>query len=126
MAFTLVYFLTFLVLFVQSFCLVHVHPKPLPPPPFYITPTTFRKYLELDNLALELSAIYVFGDSFLDAGNNNFLETIVKANFLPYGIDFGGVPTGRVTNGRTVADFIGMGALFFCIVCYFARNPFVL
>ena len=86
----------------------------------------FRKYLALDNLTLQLLAIYVFRDSFLDTDDNNFLTAIVKAKFLPYGIDFGGVPTGRVTNGRTVADFIGMGALFFCIVCYFARNPFVL
>ncbi|XP_021721589.1 GDSL esterase/lipase At1g29660-like [Chenopodium quinoa] len=32
---------------------------------------------------------------------------MAKANYSPYGVDFpGGVPTGRFTNGRTIADFI--------------------
>ncbi|WOL06281.1 GDSL esterase/lipase [Canna indica] len=52
---------------------------------------------------------FVFGDSLVDAGNNNYLFTISKANSPPYGIDFapsGGQPTGRFTNGRTVSDII--------------------
>ncbi|XP_022760105.1 GDSL esterase/lipase 7-like [Durio zibethinus] len=71
--------------------------------PFHPTETS-------ENLSLRLPALYVFGDSYIDAGNNNFLDTITKANFLPYGIDFGGVPTGRATNGRTVVDFIAQVA----------------
>ncbi|KAI3938779.1 hypothetical protein MKW98_011931 [Papaver atlanticum] len=51
-------------------------------------------------------AIYVFGDSLLDSGNNNFLQTQTKANFTPYGVDFPGEPTGRFTNGATGGDFI--------------------
>ncbi|KAK4586485.1 hypothetical protein RGQ29_023572 [Quercus rubra] len=51
-------------------------------------------------------AIFVFGDSLLDAGNNNYILTLSKANYVPNGIDFG-MPTGRFTNGRTVADIIG-------------------
>ncbi|XP_057447772.1 GDSL esterase/lipase 7-like [Lotus japonicus] len=52
-------------------------------------------------------ALYVFGDSLLDSGNNNFLPTMAKANFFPYGSNFAGeTATGRFTNGRTVADFI--------------------
>ncbi|XP_050226884.1 GDSL esterase/lipase 7-like [Mercurialis annua] len=51
-------------------------------------------------------ALYVFGDSLFDNGNNNFLPTFAKANFLPYGVDFAHGVTGRFTNGRTVADFI--------------------
>ncbi|XP_010265515.1 PREDICTED: GDSL esterase/lipase 7-like [Nelumbo nucifera] len=51
-------------------------------------------------------ALYVFGDSLLDSGNNNFLPTIAKANYLPYGVDFAGGVTGRFTNGKTVADYI--------------------
>lgn len=58
-------------------------------------------------------ALYVFGDSLLDSGNNNFLPTIAKANFLPYGDDFSQGSTGRFTNGRTVADFIGTLFFFF-------------
>jgi hypothetical protein len=52
----------------------------------------------------------VFGDSLVDAGNNDYLFTLSKADSPPYGIDFkpsGGQPTGRFTNGRTITDLIG-------------------
>ena len=58
-----------------------------------------------------LGASYIFGDSLVGAGNNNFLPTLSKANIKPNGIDFkqsGGQPTGRYTNGRTIGDIIGM------------------
>ncbi|KAL5153187.1 GDSL esterase/lipase 7 [Glycine soja] len=51
-------------------------------------------------------ALYVFGDSLMDSGNNNFMPTFAKANYLPYGVDFPKGSTGRFTNGKTVADFI--------------------
>ncbi|KAI3797000.1 hypothetical protein L1987_39688 [Smallanthus sonchifolius] len=52
-------------------------------------------------------AVMAFGDSFMDSGNNNFRETLVKADFPPYGKDFvGGKPTGRFSNGKTLADYI--------------------
>ncbi|XP_040383553.1 GDSL esterase/lipase At2g04570-like isoform X2 [Oryza brachyantha] len=52
-------------------------------------------------------AIIVFGDSTVDAGNNNDIPTVFKANFPPYGRDFdGGVATGRFSNGRLVTDFL--------------------
>ena len=54
----------------------------------------------------QIPAMYVFGDSLVDCGNNNYLPGTGKANFLPYGIDFGR-PTGRFTNGKTVVDFLG-------------------
>ncbi|XP_058111794.1 GDSL esterase/lipase 7-like [Magnolia sinica] len=41
-----------------------------------------------------------------DAGNNNYLDTMAKANMLPYGVDFPNGNTGRFTNGKTVIDFI--------------------
>jgi hypothetical protein len=53
---------------------------------------------------------FVFGDSLVDAGNNDYLFTLSKADSPPYGIDFkpsGGQPTGRFTNGRTITDLIG-------------------
>ncbi|XP_072148257.1 GDSL esterase/lipase At2g42990 [Setaria viridis] len=54
----------------------------------------------------KVSAIIVFGDSTVDAGNNNFIPTIAKGNFPPYGRDFdGGVATGRFSNGRLATDF---------------------
>ncbi|OMP14253.1 Lipase, GDSL [Corchorus olitorius] len=52
-------------------------------------------------------AIIVFGDSSVDAGNNNYIPTIARSNFEPYGRDFnGGFPTGRFSNGRIATDFI--------------------
>ncbi|EOX99898.1 GDSL-motif lipase/hydrolase 6 [Theobroma cacao] len=52
-------------------------------------------------------AIFIFGDSIFDAGNNHFNKNCsVQADFSPYGSTFFHQPTGRFTNGRTVADFI--------------------
>ncbi|XP_052205338.1 GDSL esterase/lipase At2g23540-like [Diospyros lotus] len=59
---------------------------------------------------LGLGASFVFGDSLVDAGNNNYLQTLSRANIRPNGIDFkpsNGNPTGRYTNGRTIGDIIG-------------------
>lgn len=53
-------------------------------------------------------ALYVFGDSNVDPGNNNLLDTHAKSNYAPYGVDFpNGLITGRPTNGYNVADFFG-------------------
>ncbi|THG10631.1 hypothetical protein TEA_024599 [Camellia sinensis var. sinensis] len=52
-------------------------------------------------------AVIAFGDSIVDQGNNNVIETIIKCNFPPYGKDFVGGPTGRFCNGKTPADLIG-------------------
>lgn len=53
-------------------------------------------------------ALIVFGDSIVDPGNNNNLNTIAKCNFPPYGRDFiGKKPTGRFSNGRIPPDIIG-------------------
>ncbi|KAF7096280.1 hypothetical protein CFC21_098250 [Triticum aestivum] len=49
-------------------------------------------------------ALFVFGDSLLDSGNNNNLASLAKANYLPYGIDFAAGPTGRFCNGYTIVD----------------------
>ncbi|KAI5683778.1 hypothetical protein M9H77_05006 [Catharanthus roseus] len=52
---------------------------------------------------------FIFGDSLSDVGNNEYLsKSLAKANLPWYGIDFGdGLPNGRFSNGRTVADIIG-------------------
>ena len=78
-------------------------------PPFNVTQKSLLKFLKLGGtIKFNVSALYVFGDSTVDSGNNNFLITQAKANYIPYGVDFGdGKPTGRYTNGRTEADFIG-------------------
>ncbi|KAJ1391172.1 SGNH hydrolase superfamily [Sesbania bispinosa] len=51
-------------------------------------------------------ALFVFGDSLVEVGNNNFLRTVARANYYPYGIDNGG-PTGRFSNGYCLIDYIG-------------------
>ncbi|XP_075112314.1 GDSL esterase/lipase At5g45960 [Nicotiana tabacum] len=54
-----------------------------------------------------VSAVLVFGDSTVDSGNNNYISTISKCDFPPYGRDFlNHIPTGRFTNGRLVTDYI--------------------
>lgn len=59
--------------------------------------------------AKKISAIFMFGDSIVDPGNNNHRFTEAKANFPPYGQDFpGGVATGRFSNGLVPGDLLGM------------------
>lgn len=53
-------------------------------------------------------ALYVFGDSLFDSGNNNLLPTVSRADFKPYGVNFVEGDTGRFSNGRLVPDFIGI------------------
>ena len=55
----------------------------------------------------QVPAMFVFGDSLVDDGNNNFLTSLAKANYYPYGIDFNGGSSGRFTNGRTIVDMLG-------------------
>ncbi|CAA2970450.1 GDSL esterase lipase At5g03820-like [Olea europaea subsp. europaea] len=51
-------------------------------------------------------ALCIFGDSVVDVGNNNNLQTLIKANFPPYGRDFvTHNPTGRFCNGKLATDF---------------------
>nr|GMC84552.1 GDSL esterase/lipase 1-like [Ipomoea batatas] len=53
-------------------------------------------------------ALFVFGDSLFDPGNNNYINTTTdfQANFWPYGQSFFKYPTGRFSDGRLVPDFI--------------------
>ena len=52
-------------------------------------------------------AILIFGDSTVDTGNNNFIPTVSKGNYFPYGKDFPGyVATGRFSNGKLMPDMI--------------------
>lgn len=77
-----------LVLFVMLCSLIHLEPRAVRCEP-------------------QVPCYFIFGDSVFDAGNNNYLQSQAKANYLPYGIDFPQGPTGRFTNGKTIGDFIG-------------------
>jgi len=53
------------------------------------------------------TANFIFGDSLVDAGNNDYLSSLAKANYQPYGIDTSDhKPTGRFCNGRIVPDLM--------------------
>ncbi|XP_030515025.1 GDSL esterase/lipase At4g28780-like isoform X2 [Rhodamnia argentea] len=52
-------------------------------------------------------AFFVFGDSLVDSGNNNYLATTARADSPPYGIDYPTHrPTGRFSNGFNIPDII--------------------
>lgn len=66
-----------------------------------------QSLLLLAQTEAKVPAIIVFGDSSVDAGNNNHIPTVARSDFQPYGRDFnGGKPTGRFSNGRIPTDFI--------------------
>ncbi|GLU22518.1 hypothetical protein SLE2022_385870 [Rubroshorea leprosula] len=51
-------------------------------------------------------AMFVFGDSLFDPGNNNYVpSTNARSNFPPYGETFFRYPTGRDCDGRILPDF---------------------
>ncbi|MCD7465485.1 hypothetical protein HAX54_001407 [Datura stramonium] len=52
-------------------------------------------------------AFFVFGDSLVDNGNNNYLATTARADSPPYGVDYPTHrPTGRFSNGLNIPDLI--------------------
>ncbi|KAJ4968332.1 hypothetical protein NE237_015033 [Protea cynaroides] len=56
---------------------------------------------------VEARAFFVFGDSLVDAGNNNYLATTARADSPPYGVDYPTHrPTGRFSNGLIIPDII--------------------
>ncbi|KAK9054285.1 hypothetical protein SSX86_025363 [Deinandra increscens subsp. villosa] len=55
----------------------------------------------------QASAIWVMGDSLVDNGNNNFLRSMARSDYYPYGCDYYRGPTGRFSNGRTFSDILG-------------------
>nr|GMC82404.1 GDSL esterase/lipase 1-like [Ipomoea batatas] len=66
-------------------------------------------------------ALFVFGDSIFDPGNNNYIKTNTysQANFPPYGETFFKYPTGRFSDGRLIPDFIAEFAELPLIPAYF-------
>lgn len=64
-----------------------------------------------EEIVQQVPAIFVFGDSTMDVGNNNYLpgKNVPRADQPYYGIDMpgSGRPTGRFSNGYNTADFVG-------------------
>lgn len=71
---------------------------------------TVSQYLMLGISAAQPSfpALWVFGDSLVDSGNNNYvLLALAKANLPPNGIDFPSHhATGRFCNGKHSVDVL--------------------
>lgn len=73
-----------------------------------ISSVSFIESNEITRRPPLFSALFVFGDSTVDAGNNDYLVTASRSNFPPYGRDFiDQKPTGRFSNGRLTTDFLG-------------------
>ena len=68
----------------------------------------FSHFISFSQASL-VPGMYVFGDSLVDVGNNNYLTfSLAKANFPHYGIDFPSKkPTGRFCNGKNAVDLLG-------------------
>lgn len=59
------------------------------------------------NASNKVSAVFAFGDSTIDSGNNNRLNTLFRCDHIPYGRDFPThVPTGRFSNGKISTDYL--------------------
>lgn len=58
-------------------------------------------------------ALFVFGDSLFDPGNNQYLTNGIKpqTSNWPYGETYFNYPTGRFSDGRILPDFIGLISL---------------
>ncbi|KAJ0013620.1 hypothetical protein Pint_20780 [Pistacia integerrima] len=75
---------------------------------FIITCFILGLFLALTTVPLaEARAFFIFGDSLVDSGNNNYLATTARADAPPYGIDYPfRLPTGRFSNGVNIPDII--------------------
>ena len=59
------------------------------------------------NATPNITALFAFGDSTVDSGNNNNRPTEFRGDHQPYGQDFPGhVSSGRLCNGKLVTDCI--------------------
>ncbi|KAL6538696.1 hypothetical protein OROGR_012684 [Orobanche gracilis] len=73
----------------------------------FLTVLSMATYIHDGVLAQpQVPCYFIFGDSLVDNGNNNDIQSLAKANYLPYGIDFPDGPTGRFSNGKTTVDVI--------------------
>lgn len=71
-------------------------------------------YDQSSKIEAKHKALFVFGDSLFDPGNNQYLngstDEGISATSWPYGQTFFNHPTGRLSDGRIVPDFIAQFA----------------
>ncbi|WCJ33503.1 GDSL esterase/lipase At2g30310 [Euphorbia peplus] len=80
---------------------------------FYLCTYKFLEAKSLDTPLPNLQslskfpAIFIVGDSVMDTGNNNYISTLLQANYLPYGQNYKtSLPTGRFSNGKLLSDML--------------------
>jgi hypothetical protein len=77
---------------------------------------------DVEQKRLSVPLMFVFGDSLVDVGNNNFLPPPAPRAASPYGIDFhagtAGAVSGRFTNGYNLADLVGIHIYIFTTCIY--------
>ncbi|XP_065867085.1 GDSL esterase/lipase 2-like [Euphorbia lathyris] len=72
-----------------------------------ISTSTQNSCVHQNSLKKNHIALFIFGDSLFDVGNNNYLNNpIGLANFTPYGLTYFHYPSGRFSDGRLIPDFI--------------------
>ncbi|XP_059303161.1 GDSL esterase/lipase APG-like [Lycium ferocissimum] len=72
---------------------------------FLVALLCFATRLDAQDSTTLVPAIITFGDSAVDVGNNDYIHTLFKANYPPYGRDFvNNQPTGRFCNGKLATD----------------------
>lgn len=70
-------------------------------------------------------AIITFGDSTVDVGNNDYVATLFKADYPPYGRDFANhKPTGRFCNGKLATDITG--TYYTSFLSFFFESGFII
>ncbi|MED6192497.1 hypothetical protein PIB30_010705 [Stylosanthes scabra] len=71
------------------------------------------------------AALFVFGDSLFDIGNNNYINTTTsyQANYPPYGQTLFKYPSGRFSDGRMIPDIIGEFAKLPLLPPYLHPDP---
>jgi len=76
--------------------------------------------IDNNNLVTNQAALFVFGDSLFDAGNNNYINTVssFRSNIWPYGQTNFKFPTGRLSDGRLIPDFIVNITKLLCFVIF--------
>ncbi|KAJ1295944.1 hypothetical protein BS78_01G261400 [Paspalum vaginatum] len=81
-------------------------PSPLIPPPQIMAPPSRPPPVVVPG-GPKIPALLAFGDSIVDTGNNNYLSTMAKANFPPYGREYPShKATGRFSDGKITVDFL--------------------
>ncbi|XP_042492118.1 GDSL esterase/lipase At1g06990-like, partial [Macadamia integrifolia] len=75
---------------------------------FFWSVTFFLSSWAYVNVSLyNIPAVFAFGDSTLDTGNNKYRNTLFRGDHPPYGRDFPGhVASGRCSNGKIMPDLV--------------------